>query len=58
MISSRWGMVIMNENLNGGKIMSESKRERERNWTVRKQDQHPHGKVKSFKELAGKENKE
>jgi len=37
--------------------MSESKRERERNWTVRKQDQHPHGKVKSFKELAGKENK-
>lgn len=58
MISSRWGMVIMNENMNGGKIMSESKRERERNWTVRKQDQHPHGKVKSFKELAGKENKE
>jgi Family of unknown function (DUF6254) len=51
-------MVIMNENMNGGKIMSESKRERERNWTVRKQDQHPHGKVKSFKELAGKENKE
>jgi hypothetical protein len=58
MISSRWGIVIMNENMNGGKIMSESKRERERNWTVRKQDQHPHGKVKSFKELAGKENKE
>jgi hypothetical protein len=49
-------MVIMNEIMNGGKIMSESKRERERNWTVRKQDQHPHGKVKSFKELAGKEN--
>jgi hypothetical protein len=58
MISFRWGMVIMNENMNGGKIMSESKREKERNWTVRKQDQHPHGKVKSFKELAGKEHKE
>lgn len=58
MISFGWGMVIMNGNMNGGKSMSESKRERERNWTVRKQDQHPHGKVKSFKELAGKENKE
>jgi hypothetical protein len=57
MISSSLGMVIMNEKLNGGKSMSESKREKERNWTVRKQDQHPHGKVKSFKELAGKENK-
>ncbi len=42
----------------GGKIMSQSKHEKERNWTVRKQDQHPHGKVKSFKELAGKETKE
>lgn len=58
MISFNWGIVILHENLIGGKIMSESKRERERNWTVRKQDQHPHGKVKSFKELAGKENKE
>jgi hypothetical protein len=58
MISYIWGMVIMNEKMNGGKIMTESKREKERNWTVRKQDQHPHGKVKSFKELAGKENKE
>ncbi|MCM3663217.1 DUF6254 family protein [Mesobacillus subterraneus] len=37
--------------------MSESKREQERKWAVRKQDQHPHGKVKSFKELAGKETK-
>lgn len=34
--------------------MSESKHEQERKWAVRKQDQHPHGKVKSFKELAGK----
>lgn len=58
MISSSWGIVILKKNLNGGKNMSESKREKERNWTVRKQDQHPHGKVKSFKELAGKENKE
>jgi hypothetical protein len=39
----------------GGKSMTQSKREKERNWTVRKQDQHPHGKVKSYKELAGKE---
>lgn len=57
MISFSLGIVRLNENLNGGKTMSESKREKERNWTVRKQDQHPHGKVKSFKELAGKENK-
>jgi hypothetical protein len=32
--------------------MSESKHESERKWTVRKQEQHPHGKVKSNKELA------
>lgn len=38
--------------------MSESKREKERKWTVRKQDQKPHGKVKSNKELAGKEREE
>jgi hypothetical protein len=31
--------------------MSKSKREQEREWTVRKQDQNPHGKTKSFKEL-------
>ena len=37
--------------------MSESKHEQERKWTVRKQDQQPHGKVKSFKELAGKDTK-
>ncbi|UII57191.1 DUF6254 family protein [Cytobacillus spongiae] len=36
--------------------MTKSKREKEREWTVRKQDQNPHGKVKSMKELA--ENKE
>ncbi|WP_223881839.1 DUF6254 family protein [Niallia endozanthoxylica] len=37
--------------------MTRAKREKERAWAVRKQDQHPHGKVKSFKELAneGKE---
>ncbi|MGG5253143.1 DUF6254 family protein [Neobacillus sp. SM06] len=34
--------------------MSKSKREQEREWTVRKQDQNPHGKIKSLKELAGK----
>ncbi|WP_338451875.1 DUF6254 family protein [Niallia oryzisoli] len=34
--------------------MTRAKREKERAWTVRKQDQNPHGKVKSFKELANK----
>ncbi len=32
--------------------MTKSKREKERAWTVRKQDQNPHGKVKSLKEIA------
>jgi hypothetical protein len=32
--------------------MTRNKREKERAWTVRKQDQHPHGKVKSLKELS------
>ncbi|GHH98392.1 DUF6254 family protein [Neobacillus kokaensis] len=32
--------------------MSKSKRQEEREWTVRKQDQNPHGKVKSLKQLA------
>lgn len=32
--------------------MTKSKREQERAWTVRKQDQNPHGKVKSLKELS------
>jgi hypothetical protein len=33
--------------------MSQSKRQEERQWTVRKQSQNPpHGKVKSFEELA------
>lgn len=31
---------------------SKPKREKERAWTVRKQDQNPHGKVKSLKEIA------
>lgn len=36
--------------------MTKSKSEKEREWTVRKQDQNPHGKVKSLKELSkGKE---
>ncbi|MFS0861830.1 DUF6254 family protein [Fredinandcohnia sp. 179-A 10B2 NHS] len=41
--------------------MSQSKRQEERQWTVRKQSQNPHGKVKSFDELAdeaGKNKKE
>ncbi|WP_221629139.1 MULTISPECIES: DUF6254 family protein [Metabacillus] len=41
--------------------MTQSKSQQERQWAVRKQSQNPHGKVKSFDELAGeagkKENK-
>ncbi|XJZ28310.1 DUF6254 family protein [Bacillota bacterium Lsc_1132] len=37
--------------------MSKSKSEQEREWTVRKQDQNPHGKIKSLKELAGETGK-
>ncbi|WP_252183223.1 DUF6254 family protein [Rossellomorea vietnamensis] len=33
--------------------MTKSKHEKERQWNVRKQDQHSHGKVESFKELEG-----
>ncbi|WML49437.1 DUF6254 family protein [Neobacillus sp. PS3-34] len=32
--------------------MSKSKSEKEREWTVRKQDQNPHGKIKSLKEIS------
>lgn len=32
--------------------MTQSKRQQERQWTVRKQSQNPHGKVKSFEQLA------
>lgn len=32
--------------------MTRSKSQKERQWTVRKQDQNPHGKVKSMKQLA------
>jgi hypothetical protein len=38
--------------------MSKSQSQQERQWTVRKQDQNPHGKVKSKEELlkeAGRE---
>ncbi|WP_237562811.1 DUF6254 family protein [Bacillus dakarensis] len=35
--------------------MTKSKREKEREWTVRKQEQNPHGKVKSLKELSKEE---
>lgn len=34
--------------------MSKSKREREREWKVRKEEQPSHGKVESFKELKNK----
>jgi len=32
--------------------VSQSKHEKERLWRVKKEDQHPHGKVKSFEQLA------
>ncbi|WP_219723252.1 DUF6254 family protein [Bacillus sp. Marseille-P3661] len=32
--------------------MTQSKRQAERQWTKRKQAQNPHGKVKSFEQLA------
>ncbi|MGG3737115.1 DUF6254 family protein [Aeribacillus pallidus] len=35
--------------------MTQSKREKERQWNVRKQNQRPHGKVASKKELVDKE---
>lgn len=38
--------------------MSKAKSEREREWANRKQDQKPHGKVESLKELNGKQYKE
>ncbi|MDQ0162248.1 DUF6254 family protein [Bacillus alveayuensis] len=31
--------------------MTQSKRQQERQWAVRKQSQNPHGKVKTFAEL-------
>ncbi|MCM3114132.1 DUF6254 family protein [Neobacillus sp. MER 74] len=37
--------------------MSKSKSEQEREWTVRKQDQNPHGKVKTKKQLANEAGK-
>lgn len=32
--------------------MTQSKSQEERQWTVRKESQNPHGKVKSFDQLA------
>jgi hypothetical protein len=36
--------------------MSKSKSQEERQWTVRKQDQKPHGKVKSLKQISDETN--
>ncbi|WP_228027668.1 DUF6254 family protein [Bacillus fonticola] len=36
--------------------MSQSKHEQERQWKVRKEEQHPHGQVKTKKELASTKN--
>lgn len=32
--------------------MTQSKRQQERQWIVRKQSQNPHGKIKSLEEIA------
>lgn len=37
--------------------MSKSQSQHEREWTVRKQDQNPHGKVKSLKQLSNEAGK-
>lgn len=44
--------IAYDKNKDGGDYMSKAKREQEREWTVRKQKQKPHGKVKTKKELA------
>ncbi|MEQ2525991.1 DUF6254 family protein [Bacillaceae bacterium CLA-AA-H227] len=36
--------------------MTKSQREKERAWNIRKQEQNPHGKVKSLKELSKEKN--
>ena len=36
----------------GGSSMSHQKNRREAAWKSRKQEQHPHGKIKSLKELS------
>lgn len=48
-------IVLFHYIMEGKMKMTKQKREKERAWSVRKQDQKPHGKVKSFKELANEE---
>jgi hypothetical protein len=46
--------IVKNNKVNGkegGRTMTKSQSQQERQWTVRKQDQNPHGKVKSKDEL-------
>jgi hypothetical protein len=38
--------------MKGGIGMSKSKSQQEREWTIRKQDQNPHGKIKSLKQIS------
>lgn len=47
-----------NKKMKGVNLMSKSKSEQEREWTVRKQDQNPHGKVKSLKQISKEAGKE
>lgn len=44
--------MLLRTNEKGVVNVTKSKHEKERQWNVRKQEQHPHGKVSSFKELA------
>lgn len=57
MIISSFLAHHINVAFKGGSMMTKSKHEKERQWQVRKEDQKPHGKVPSFKELS-QENKE
>jgi len=43
--------IIHKENIEGVESMSHKKKEQERSWKARKENQKPHGKVKTFAEL-------
>lgn len=43
--------IIQKDNREGVESMSHKKKEQERSWKARKENQKPHGKVKTFAEL-------
>lgn len=52
-------LMLIESKSKGVTNMTQSKHEKERQWNVRKEEQHPHGKVSSFKELSeGKKEKQ